>query len=181
MDNLHKIIADLCEEKGISGYRLCKETGIQPSVLTDLRKGRQKGLSAANTEKIASYFGVSVSYLLGKEHTTNEMYERIEELCKRKGVNISQMCKEADVARGGLTDLKYNRTTELSSKTLSKISVYFGVSMDYLLGNKEKKSSEISLEGLSKAKADLIQNVMQMSDEELKKLDLLLQIVEAKK
>ena len=110
----------------------------------------------------------------------NKMYERIEELCKRKGVNISQMCRDAGVSRGNFTDLKYNRTSELSTKTLSKLSVYFGVAMDYLLGNEEKKPSEISLEGLSKVKADLIQKVMQMSDEELQKLELLLQVVEAK-
>ena len=34
--------------------------------------------------------------------------------------------------------------------------------------------------GISQAKADLIKKVMQMSDEELQKLDLLLQIVESK-
>lgn len=180
MSNLHKTIISLCEEKGVSGYKLCKDTGIQPSVLTDLKMGRQKSLSAANAEKVASYFGVSVSCLLGKEQTTNEMYKRIEDLCRQKGVNISQMCKEADVARGGLTDLKYNRTTELSTKTLGRLAVYFGVSMDYLLGNEEKKPSEISLEGLSPAHAEAVKRVMQMSEAELQKLTLLLQIVEAK-
>lgn len=111
MSNLHKTITELCEKKGVSGYRLCKDTGIQPSILTDLKMGRQKSLSAVNAEKIASYFGISVRSLLG---------------------------------------------------------------------NEEKKSSEISLEGLSKVKADLIQKVMQMSDAELEKLELLLQVVEAK-
>lgn len=67
MVELYKVITSLCEERGISGYRLCKDTGIQPSILTDLKKGRQKGLSAQNAEKIASYFGVSVTYLLGNE------------------------------------------------------------------------------------------------------------------
>lgn len=68
MDNLYKTIIDLCESKGISGYRLCKETGVQPSILTDLKMGRQKGLSAKNAEKIASYFGISVSQLLGVDN-----------------------------------------------------------------------------------------------------------------
>ena len=65
MDNLYKTIIDLCDRADISGYRLCKETGVQPSILTDLKMGRQKGLSAKNAEKIASYFGISVSQLLG--------------------------------------------------------------------------------------------------------------------
>lgn len=67
MNNLHKSITELCEKKGVSGYRLCKDTGIQPSILTDLKMGRQKSLSAVNAEKIANYFGVSVGYLLGNE------------------------------------------------------------------------------------------------------------------
>jgi hypothetical protein len=73
------------------------------------------------------------------------------------------------------------RQKSLNAVNAEKIANYFGVSVGYLLGNEEKKPSEISLEGLSKVKADLIQKVMQMSDEELQKLDLLLQIVEAKK
>ena len=36
-------------------------------MLTDLKMGRQSGLSAKNADKIASYFGVSVGYLLGTE------------------------------------------------------------------------------------------------------------------
>ena len=65
----------------------------------------------------------------------NEMYTRIEKLCSERGVNITQMCREADVPRGNLTELKKGRTTVLSSKSLSKIAAYFSVPMDYLLGN----------------------------------------------
>lgn len=65
----------------------------------------------------------------------NEMYNRIEGLCKERGINITQMCRDADIPRGNLTDLKMNRTAALSTKSLGKISAYFAVSMDYLLGN----------------------------------------------
>lgn len=64
----------------------------------------------------------------------SEMYKRIESLCKERGVNITQMCKDAGVPRGNLTELKMGRTIALSTRTLSKLSVYFNVSMDYLLG-----------------------------------------------
>lgn len=67
MSDLYNRILTLCEEKKISGYRLCKDAGVQPSVLTDLKKGRQAGLSAKNADKLASVLGVSVSYLLGTE------------------------------------------------------------------------------------------------------------------
>ena len=67
MSDLYNRIVSLCEEKGVSGYRMCKDIGIQPSILTDLKMGRQSGLSAKNADKMAAYFGVSVGFLLGTE------------------------------------------------------------------------------------------------------------------
>ena len=67
MGNLYKTISELCEKRGITGYRLCKDIGIQPSTMTDLKSGRKKGLSAEVADKIANYFGVTVGYLLGTE------------------------------------------------------------------------------------------------------------------
>ena len=80
----------------------------------------------------------------------NEMYKRIESLCKEKGVNVTQMCRDTDIPRGNLSDLKMNRTVELSTKTLGKIAVYFDVSMDYLLGHEEqqKKPTDQMADGL---------------------------------
>lgn len=52
----------------------------------------------------------------------NEMYNRIEDLCKSQGINMTQMCKEAGIPRGNLTDLKNGRTAILSTKNLGKIS-----------------------------------------------------------
>ena len=41
MSKLYNNIVSLCESKGITGYRMCKEIGIQPSILTDLKMGRK--------------------------------------------------------------------------------------------------------------------------------------------
>ena len=51
------------------------------------------------------------------------------------------MCKEAEVSRASLTDLKMGRKQSLSADTLSKIASYFGVSVDYLLGNEQKEKT----------------------------------------
>lgn len=67
MGNLYENIATLCNEKGIKGATLCTETGISKGLLTDLKMGRRTGVSAVTAQKIASYFGVSVGYLLGEE------------------------------------------------------------------------------------------------------------------
>ena len=67
MGTLYENIIALCNEKGIKGGKMCTDIGMSKGILTDLKMGRQTGISAANAQKIASYFGVSVGYLLGEE------------------------------------------------------------------------------------------------------------------
>jgi transcriptional regulator with XRE-family HTH domain len=67
LGTLYENIISLCEEKGIKGGKMCTDLGISKGMLTDLKMGRQAGISAANAQKIAAYFGVSVGYLLGEE------------------------------------------------------------------------------------------------------------------
>lgn len=67
MSNLYNTIAQLCEKRGIKGAKLCTDVGISKGLLTDLKMGRRSGVSAVTAQKIASYFDVSVGYLLGEE------------------------------------------------------------------------------------------------------------------
>jgi len=63
------------------------------------------------------------------------LYNRIETLCELAGINVTQMCKNAGISRGSLSDLKGGRKKTLKAETLSKIARYFDESVDYLLGN----------------------------------------------
>ena len=65
MSILYERLSALCQEHGISAYRMCKDTGIQPSIMTDVKMGRRQSLKAETAAKIAAYFGVSVDYLIG--------------------------------------------------------------------------------------------------------------------
>ena len=67
MANLYESILALCERDGIRPGRLCDELGISRGLMTDLKMGRKKGVSAETAQKIASFFGVSVGHLLGIE------------------------------------------------------------------------------------------------------------------
>lgn len=67
MCELYKTLSRLCEDRKITGYRMCKDCGISPGAMTDLKAGRKRTLSAVNMQKLADYFGVSVDYLLGAE------------------------------------------------------------------------------------------------------------------
>lgn len=65
------------------------------------------------------------------------MYNVIERLCNSKGIKVGKMCADLEISRGILGDLKAGRTKSLSAQNLEKISGYFGVSSDFILG-KEK-------------------------------------------
>ena len=67
MGTLYERIISLCQEKGITGGKMCTDLRMSKGTLTDLKMGRQKSLSAEKAQKIAAYFGVSVGYLLGEE------------------------------------------------------------------------------------------------------------------
>lgn len=71
------------------------------------------------------------------------MYERIESLCESHGINITQMCKEAGVARAPLTELKKGRTAVLSAKNTDKIASFFNVPVGYLLGTSPLSASNV--------------------------------------
>ena len=67
MSTLYERLDSLCKERGIKGGRMCVDLGMSKSLMTDLKSGRKKGVNAETAQKIASYFGVSVAYLLGEE------------------------------------------------------------------------------------------------------------------
>lgn len=69
MDNLYEVIVQLCQDRGIRPGYLCDALGLSRGLMTDLKMGRKKGVSAQTAQKIASYFGVSVGYLLGQEES----------------------------------------------------------------------------------------------------------------
>ena len=78
------------------------------------------------------------------------LYDKIATLCNERGISITTMCKESGVSRAPLSDLKMGRSKTLASSTLSKIAAYFGVSVDYLLGNEEKPAAFDELDELVK-------------------------------
>lgn len=67
MGTLYDNIMELCESRGIKGGKMCTDVGISKGLLTDLKMGRRTGVSAVTAQKIATYFDVSVGYLLGEE------------------------------------------------------------------------------------------------------------------
>lgn len=67
MSTLYENIKSLCDEKGISGGKMCVEIGASKSLMTGLKMGRTKSINMDTAQKIADYFNVSVDRVLGSE------------------------------------------------------------------------------------------------------------------
>ena len=85
MNKLYERLSSLCDKNGITAYRMCKDLNMQPAVMTDLKSGRKKSVNASTANKLANYFHVSVSYLLGEDENedTDELNEYLEQLKNR--------------------------------------------------------------------------------------------------
>lgn len=70
----------------------------------------------------------------------SNLYKRIEALCEARGITITKMCRESGASRSALGDLNAGRSETLSTKTLSLIADYFGVTIDDVLGTKKAPS-----------------------------------------
>lgn len=66
------------------------------------------------------------------------MYEIFKNLMNEKNVTPYRVAKETGIASATLSDWKNGKSTPKADK-LKKIADYFGVTLDYLLGNEPKK------------------------------------------
>lgn len=141
MGNLYKAIETLCAEKGETIADLCRATGITHTTMSNYKTGRQKSLSPKAVQAISEHFGISIMNLENQarihqaeeESETNIVYKRVESLCRDKGETVTDMCRDTNISRTRLSELKTGRTQRLSTEILQRIAEYFGVSVDYLL------------------------------------------------
>lgn len=64
----------------------------------------------------------------------SNLYNRIELLCQQNNINITELCRQAEVPRGNLTDLKKERQSGLSAKNLTRIAAVLEAPVNFFLG-----------------------------------------------
>ena len=79
------------------------------------------------------------------------------------------MCDDLGMSRSTLTELRKGRAKTLNLEKASKIADYFGVSVDYLLGNEPKeKAPTVEVDDERSAKRKMLFDLFNsMTDEEL--------------
>lgn len=70
------------------------------------------------------------------------LYNNIEDLCKKRGVNVTTMCRDSGASRGSLSDLKSGRKQTLKYETLEKIANYFEISVESLVSGDERQKEK---------------------------------------
>ena len=96
---MYEIFEKLCQEKGVTPYRVGKETGIQTATLSEWKKGKYTP-KANKLQKIADYFGVSLEYLTtgeqpehkskegAKYYFSDETAKMAQELFEKPGLRV---------------------------------------------------------------------------------------------
>ena len=79
MSTIHENIETLCQESGIKPGKMCADLKMSRSLISDLRYGRKKGITAETAKRIADYFGVSIDRVIGKEKTPAESERVIDD------------------------------------------------------------------------------------------------------
>lgn len=71
---MYSIFEQLCKEKGVTAYKVCKETGLTTATISNWKAGRYTP-KQEKMQKIADYFGVSLEYLMtGKTKEGDKKY-----------------------------------------------------------------------------------------------------------
>ena len=79
------------------------------------------------------------------------LYNKLKSLCEERGISLAKMCSECGISKSIPTELKSGRTKTLSYSAMKKISDYFGVSIDSLSEDDNKKNSPASEEAVKVA------------------------------
>ncbi len=88
---MYEIFERLLSERGITAYRVAKETGITTATLTNWKKGKYTP-KQDKLQKIADFFGVSLEYLMTGKESTNK--EKTPKLTSRDERDISRRLEQ---------------------------------------------------------------------------------------
>lgn len=106
------------------------------------------------------------------------LYEKIQALCKSKGVSGSKMCLDLGLSKSTMSDLKNGRIKGVSVPTAQKIAGYFGITVDELYGEESKKEKPTVQEddGLTENQRKLMQFAKSVPDD---KAEMVLRVMKS--
>ena len=139
----------LCNKRNEKPSVVCKNIGLSNATYSYWKKSNSLPHDTTLL-KIAEYFGVSVEYLKGSEEqdpdTNIPQVERINALILENGLKDIDVVRELNLANGVIGQWR-SKKSKPSTEAIVKLSKYFNVTTDYLLGlSEEKKPAEQNTE-----------------------------------
>lgn len=147
-------IESLMNENGWTKYRLAKEANLGQSTVHEILSGKKKTPSAVTLQKLAKALGVSVNAFFDDEYSEsntnktdkiiiNMISTRLKSLREDADLNQNELAKSLGVSPSTIGMYEQNRRTP-DSEMILKLSDFFNVSTDYLLGKSNIKNSQCS-------------------------------------
>ena len=99
---MYDVFDELMRKNGITKYKISKDTGISQTFFADWEKGKYQP-KLDKLQKIASYFSVSVDYLMGREQPESQitfndftyaMFNESKELTEEDKSLLLQMARQ---------------------------------------------------------------------------------------
>lgn len=133
---MYSIFEKLMQNKGVSPYKVSKDTGVTQSTLSDWKRGRSTP-KTDNMKKIADYFGVTVDYLVTGEETD------IDKMSEIKSMEELDLAKRLEAVIGDINDkdtspLYYNGE-KIDEKSLAVLALTLENAMKQVEIMREKK------------------------------------------
>ncbi len=121
--NTGEIIKMLRKSRGLTQEELGNIIGVQKSAIAKYEKGRVENLKRASIEKLANYFGVSPSYILGIN--SGDLNE--EDMYKSSGIDFFRIPLYSPICcgDGGFNEDNIIEYVPVPSKGLSSPDNYF--------------------------------------------------------
>lgn len=98
---MYEIFEKLCEQRGVTPYRVCKETGITTATISNWKAGRYIP-KADKMQKIADYFNVSIQYLMTGNEDLKEKSPKLTARDERDIEKILNRTREQLLTQEGL-------------------------------------------------------------------------------
>lgn len=106
-----------------------------------------------------------------------DMYKRIDDLLKERGISGVKMSSDLGMSRSFMTELRKGRAKSVKIETAQKIADYFGVTVGYLLGTEATETKNSPTEPkLTEGEKSLIELFRKVPKD---RQELVLQMIEA--
>lgn len=128
----------LCNSVQKSPTAVAKEIGLAGAHVTKWKNGSKP--TDATIYKVCDYFGIPYDYFSETESTRNVFYDLFVELCQKNKVAPTRAALDMGLSKSAPIKWRTTKATP-QGETLNKIAVYFGVSVDSLLGKEDNKKT----------------------------------------